>query len=101
MLVLQVVPYSLAGRSLKTQEDTLQQLRALAGSRAVPRKVRAGSLLWTVGWGLGAAACPGCWARLSVVHALQVLQLREARGCVLSSCVGLCGSALRCSQNRP
>jgi hypothetical protein len=39
VLVSQVVPYSLAGRSLRAEAETMQQLRALATSRPVPPKV--------------------------------------------------------------
>jgi hypothetical protein len=39
LLVSQVVPYSLAGRGMRAQGDTLRQLQQLAGSRPVPEKV--------------------------------------------------------------
>jgi hypothetical protein len=48
-LVSQVVPCSLAGKSLKPEADTLAKLRALAQRRAVPQKVRGGTI-WVLGF---------------------------------------------------
>lgn len=48
LLVSQIVPYSLAGRGLRPEADTLQQLRTKSHSRAVPPKVRVTEALLSV-----------------------------------------------------